>query len=386
MSNTYQKRTVNRTAMPRSERLRRLGAAAATSSSSSRQQGETVAPDWFTVAEVDGEATLVLNPRYAGLWAEGWISAGGVSPRSGLALGNLSDVDLETTEPSNGQALVYDNGVWVPGSVASGGGNLFFGTCQSTSGTAGKVVTCPDFTASNIAEGTTIIVFMAYGNTVANPTLNINNTGAVPVLRQSVAAQYSQSLAYWWGATEMVQFTYHGEGWMIGGGKIAATNTAYGVVRLLTTISELQDNRYSYGCTASAALLYEIYSNSGSGGGTSIDLSNYVTLDGTQTISGTKTFTDSTLTAKTVLPYTAGTVTINSSSGEMTALGNGFNLGSETYPYRAVHTKVIYLGKNGNDDVYVYYDTVNKCVRVHGAGIATDSFVTAGGISSASSS
>ena len=381
MSETYHKRTVNRTAMPRSERLRRLGTAAATSVSSLRQQGEVMAPDWFTVAEVDGEATLVLNPRYAGLWAEGWISAGGGSPRAGLTLGNLSDVDLETSRPANGQALVYDNGVWVPGSVAAGGGQLFFGPCQSTSSTPGKVVTCPDFAASNIAEGTTIIVFMAYGNTVANPTLNINNTGAVPILRQSVTAQYSQSLAYWWGATEMVQFIYHGEGWMIGGGKIAATNTAYGVVRLLTTVSELQNNRYSYGCTASAALLYEIYTNAGSGGGgTPVDLSNYVTLNTTQTISGAKTFTASELIAKTIRPSTSGAVTINSSSGEMTALGNGYDLGSEAYPYRAIHTKVIYLGKNGNDDVYVYYDTVNKCVRVHGAGIATDSFVTAGGI------
>lgn len=32
---------------------------------------------WFAVVQVDGVSTLKLNPNYAGLWAEGWISAGG---------------------------------------------------------------------------------------------------------------------------------------------------------------------------------------------------------------------------------------------------------------------------------------------------------------------
>ena len=39
--------------------------------------------DWFVVETVDNQTTLKLNPRYVGLWAEGWIAAGGAGSGSG---------------------------------------------------------------------------------------------------------------------------------------------------------------------------------------------------------------------------------------------------------------------------------------------------------------
>lgn len=89
------------------------------------------------------------------------------------------------------------------------------------------------------------------------------------------------------------------------------------------------------------------------------DLSGCVTITGTQTISGTKTFSATNLTAKNILPSSSG-----------------YNLGSSSKYWGK-----IYLGKNGNDDVYIEYDSTNKCVRVYGAGIATDSYISAGGVS-----
>jgi len=52
------------------------------------------------------------------------ISGGG----GATALGDLTDVDLTTTPPTDGQALVYDlaNAEWVPGSVAAGSGGLAY--------------------------------------------------------------------------------------------------------------------------------------------------------------------------------------------------------------------------------------------------------------------
>ena len=39
--------------------------------------------DWFVPTTVNGQATLRLNPRYAGMWADGWSSAGGVGSGGG---------------------------------------------------------------------------------------------------------------------------------------------------------------------------------------------------------------------------------------------------------------------------------------------------------------
>ena len=51
------------------------------------------------------------------------------APAFATALGDLSDVDINTNPPSNGQALVYNatNAEWVPGAGGGGGGNALFG-------------------------------------------------------------------------------------------------------------------------------------------------------------------------------------------------------------------------------------------------------------------
>ncbi len=46
----------------------------------------------------------------------------------------LADVDTESVAPTTGQALVWDGSNWTPGSVASGGGTLDFGTFTAPSG------------------------------------------------------------------------------------------------------------------------------------------------------------------------------------------------------------------------------------------------------------
>lgn len=74
-------------------------------------------------------------------------------------------------------------------------------------------------------------------------------------------------------------------------------------------------------------------------------------------------------------PEIDGTITLNS-AGALSALGNGYNVGKSDKFIRATYSKIIYL----TDSVYIYYDTVNNCIRTN-APIVSDSYISAGGVS-----
>lgn len=84
-----------------------------------------------------------------------------------------------------------------------------------------------------------------------------------------------------------------------------------------------------------------------------------------------------------LMPEVNGTINIDSTTGAMTSLGNGYDIGRHASGgttkrfIRSLRTKVIYL----DDGVYLYYDTVNQCVRIIGAGLAAEGFVSGGGVS-----
>ncbi|MBO6247919.1 MAG: hypothetical protein J6N54_03805, partial [Bacteroidales bacterium] len=84
--------------------------------------------DWFVAEsyEEDGDTKLrlKLNPKYAGMYADGWISAAGISDDGGghgaYTLPQLNDVDDDIyTGISAGKALVWDGSKWTAGSVAT---------------------------------------------------------------------------------------------------------------------------------------------------------------------------------------------------------------------------------------------------------------------------
>ena len=71
--------------------------------------------DWFIPVTVNGVLTLKLNPVYAGLWAEGWITAGGIGTGDGGGGGasylwELDDVSLGTL--GNGNLLAWNGTAW----------------------------------------------------------------------------------------------------------------------------------------------------------------------------------------------------------------------------------------------------------------------------------
>ena len=102
--------------------------------------------------DVTGNAGTVTNGVYTtGNYIDpAWITSIAGSKVSGNISGNagsvtngvyttssvnaLSDVDTATATPTAGQALVWNGTNWVPGSVASGGGTLDFGTFTAPAG------------------------------------------------------------------------------------------------------------------------------------------------------------------------------------------------------------------------------------------------------------
>lgn len=85
-----------------------------------------------------------------------------------------------------------------------------YGTCVDSAGTVGKLVTCADF--DTLMTGVTIHVKFTYGNTAANPTLNVNGTGAKPIYSNGTTAPGNTKLKSWYDNT-IVSFTYDGAAW-----------------------------------------------------------------------------------------------------------------------------------------------------------------------------
>jgi hypothetical protein len=81
-----------------------------------------------------------------------------------------------------------------------------FGTCSTVAGTADKVVACENF---KLEEGAVIEVLFTYGNTAQNPTLNINDTGAVPIYVNGVAPSTLTNPIEWVNDT-YINFVYDG--------------------------------------------------------------------------------------------------------------------------------------------------------------------------------
>lgn len=95
-----------------------------------------------------------------------------------------------------------------------------YGTCSTAAGTVGKVVECAGFA---LVTGARIDVRFTVTNTAANPTLNVNNTGA-----KSIYYRGSAIAAGYLAANRTYSFRYNGTQWDLVGD--LNTNTTYGVV------------------------------------------------------------------------------------------------------------------------------------------------------------
>ena len=106
-----------------------------------------------------------------------------------------------------------------------------YGTCTTASGTVSKVVTCSGFT---LYKGATIWVKFANANSVANPTLNVNSTGAKSIY--AYGSTLTATSAYNWVAGSTVLFVYNGTQWeLTDSAGLSKANSAYSLANTANT-------------------------------------------------------------------------------------------------------------------------------------------------------
>jgi len=89
-------------------------------------------------------------------------------------------------------------------------GKMLYGECHTGASVAAKIVTCPE--ADELYAGLTILIEFSNYNTVANPTLNVNNLGAKQVFINGTVA--SSTNCFSWSPGAKIQFTYNGTYWV----------------------------------------------------------------------------------------------------------------------------------------------------------------------------
>lgn len=90
-------------------------------------------------------------------------------------------------------------------------GSTAYGYCQTAAATAAKVV---DMTGFKLVTGATIFVKFQYANSVANPTLNVNSTGAKVIYRYGTTRPSTNDSTNGWPAGAVLAFTYDGSAWI----------------------------------------------------------------------------------------------------------------------------------------------------------------------------
>ena len=185
-------------------------------------------------------------------------------------------------------------------------GIYFYGTCRTGGSTARKVSNDVDLTFQ-LYEGVLVFIKFTNANTKANPTLNINGTGAHAIRRYGTTAP-STSRASSWNAGSVVALIYDGTDYQM----VGWINTTYSLIAEAdiknsahTTARLISGQRFKQGLDG--------YFKTGT---------YYFSGSSTDTL----TFTDSNMVGKTFIicgTQDAGNpvlrASLNSSTGEITA-------------------------------------------------------------------
>lgn len=90
-------------------------------------------------------------------------------------------------------------------------GSTAYGECTTAANTAAKVV---EMTGFQLVKGATIHVKFTYSNTAADPTLNVNSTGAKSILLYENTAPTITAVGSWQPGA-ILALTYDGTAWVL---------------------------------------------------------------------------------------------------------------------------------------------------------------------------
>lgn len=88
-----------------------------------------------------------------------------------------------------------------------------YGVCSTAAATAAKTVALTTGTFS-LETGAVVHVKFTNSNTVANPTLNVNSTGAKAIMRYGTTTAATATNSSWYAGT-VVTFIYDGTNWLM---------------------------------------------------------------------------------------------------------------------------------------------------------------------------
>lgn len=86
-----------------------------------------------------------------------------------------------------------------------------YGVCSSSATYTTKTVTVDNF---SLVEGARVIIKFTNANSASSPKLNVNGTGAIPIMRYGTTAVGSNSATNGWEAGAVLAFTYDGTNWV----------------------------------------------------------------------------------------------------------------------------------------------------------------------------
>lgn len=101
----------------------------------------------------------------------------------------------------------------------------YYGTCTDTAATVAKTATLVNGDNFRLYTGVTVRIKFSNYNNATNPTLNVNSTGAVSIMRVGTTA-VATSIQGSWDSGAVVTLTYDGTNWLLNDANDSSVGTA----------------------------------------------------------------------------------------------------------------------------------------------------------------
>lgn len=142
-------------------------------------------------------------------------------------------------------------------------GSSFFGICGTDSDVAEKTVSISRFTSEDLIVGAELTINFTKALSILNPTLNVSNTGAFPIVLGSVADSLTEEFPKpgigEWAEGAIIRFIFDGFHWVIERGHHASADR-YGITKLNNSyfISSRDMAASSYALSSAYSMLVSI--------------------------------------------------------------------------------------------------------------------------------